>query len=134
LQSIGTFTGKEPAFSHRRFTRDNINRALTLFFSAILLIILATLLLTMTQPSLGHNGVTKAVFEAVSAFGTVGLTLGLTPHLNLFGKNHYYGFDVYWTCWNLHFHVFYLQVTSYKTKLSLSRGGNYHWLIKVLLF
>ncbi|GAA0037557.1 TrkH family potassium uptake protein [Lactobacillus amylovorus] len=86
LQSIGTFTGKEPAFSHRRFTRDNINRALTLFFSAILLIILATLLLTMTQPSLGHNGVTKAVFEAVSAFGTVGLTLGLTPHLNLFGK------------------------------------------------
>ncbi len=62
LQSIGTFTGKEPAFSHRRFTRDNINRALTLFFSAILLIILATLLLTMTQPSLGHNGVTKAVF------------------------------------------------------------------------
>lgn len=86
LQSIGTFTGKEPAFSHRRFTRDNINHALTLFFSAILLIILATLLLTMTQPSLGHNGVTKAVFEAVSAFGTVGLTLGLTPHLNLFGK------------------------------------------------
>ena len=86
LQSIGTFTGKEPAFSHRRFTRSNINRALTLFFSAILLIILATLLLTMTQPSLGHNGVTKAVFEAVSAFGTVGLTLGLTPQLNLFGK------------------------------------------------
>lgn len=86
LQCIGTFTGKDAAFSHRRFTRNNINRALTLFFSAILLIILATLLLTMTQPSLAHNGVTKAVFEAVSAFGTVGLTLGLTPQLNLFGK------------------------------------------------
>jgi len=86
LQCIGTFTGKEPAFSHRRFTRDNINRVLTLFFSAILLIILATLLLTMTQPTLSHNGVTKAIFETVSALGTVGLTLGLTPQLNLFGK------------------------------------------------
>lgn len=86
LQCIGTFTGKEPAFSHRRFTRDNINRVLTLFFSVILLIILATLLLTMTQPTLSHNGVTKAIFETVSALGTVGLTLGLTPQLNLFGK------------------------------------------------
>ncbi len=86
LQSIGTFTGKEAAFSHRRFTRNNINRALTLFCSAILLIIFATFLLTMTQPLSTHNGITEAVFEAVSAFGTVGLTLGLTPHLNLFGK------------------------------------------------
>ena len=86
LQSKGTFTGKEAAFSHRRFTHNNINRALTLFCSAILLIIFATLLLTMTQPLSSHNGIVEAVFEAVSAFGTVGLTLGLTPHLNLFGK------------------------------------------------
>lgn len=86
LQSLATFTGKEASFSHRRFTRNNINRALTLFCSAILLIIFATLLLTMTQPLSPHNGIIEAVFEAVSAFGTVGLTLGLTPHLNLFGK------------------------------------------------
>lgn len=58
LQSIGTFTGKKAAFSHRRFTRNNINRALTLFCSAILLIIFATLLLTMTQPLPTHNGIT----------------------------------------------------------------------------
>lgn len=86
LQSMATFTGKEASFYYRRFNRDNINRALTLFCSAILLIIFATLLLTMTQPLSAKNGITEAVFEAVSAFGTVGLTLGLTPNLNLFGK------------------------------------------------
>lgn len=86
LQSAATFTGNEPSFYYRRFTRDNINRALTLFCSSILLIIFSTLLLTMTQPISTHNGLTEVVFEAVSAFGTVGLTLGLTPHLNLFGK------------------------------------------------
>ena len=59
---------------------------MTLFFTAITLILVATVILTMTQPLPHHGGITEAVFEATSAFGTVGLTLGLTPHLNLLGK------------------------------------------------
>ncbi len=32
------------------------------------------------------NGIEYIVFEVISAFGTVGLTMGLTPDLTVFGK------------------------------------------------
>lgn len=86
ISSFATFRGQDATFAHRRFTQSNIMRAMTLFFSAITLIIVATLILTMTQPLPHHGGVIESIFEATSAFGTVGLTLGLTPHLNLLGK------------------------------------------------
>lgn len=86
ISSVATFRGRDATFQHRRFTQNNIMRAMTLFFTAITLILVATVILTMTQPLPQHGGITEAVFEATSAFGTVGLTLGLTPHLNLLGK------------------------------------------------
>lgn len=86
LQCIATFRGQEASFHHRRFAREDVTRALTLFVSAIGLLLLAVLILAMTQPLPTHDGVTAVIFEAVSAFGTVGLTLGLTPHLTILGK------------------------------------------------
>jgi trk system potassium uptake protein TrkH len=86
LQSWATFRGKEPVFHHRRFTHENIFRALTLFFVAISLLLVASLILLATQPLPSHEAITEVIFEVVSAFGTVGLTLGLTPHLTLLGK------------------------------------------------
>lgn len=86
LQSWATFRGKEPVFHHRRFSRKNISRALTLFFVAISLLLLATLILLATQPLPRHEAITMVIFEVVSAVGTVGLTLGLTSHLTLLGK------------------------------------------------
>lgn len=86
ISSVATFRGRDATFSHRRFTDENVKRAMTLFFTAITLILVASLILTITQPLPKQGGVVEAVFEAVSAFGTVGLTLGLTPHLNLIGK------------------------------------------------
>lgn len=86
LQSWATFRGKEPVFHHRRFTHENIFRALTLFFVAISLLLVSTLILLATQPLPSHEAITEVIFEVVSAFGTVGLTLGLTPHLTLLGK------------------------------------------------
>lgn len=86
LQSWATFRGKEPVFHHRRFSQENISRALTLFFVAISLLLVASLILLATQPLPRHEAITEVMFEVVSAFGTVGLTLGLTPHLTLLGK------------------------------------------------
>ena len=86
LQSWATFRGKELVFHHRCFAQENIFRALTLFFVAISLLLVASLVLLATQPLPRHEAITEAMFEVVSAFGTVGLTLGLTSYLTLLGK------------------------------------------------
>ncbi len=54
--------------------------------------VIVTLLLTVTEPpALKQAGITDNVFmriqfEALSAFGTVGLSMGITPHLTVVGK------------------------------------------------
>ena len=87
LQTWATLRGqREATFAHRRFTMQNVFRALTLLFIAIVIITIAVLLLEVTQTLPKHDGITTVVFEAVSAFGTVGITLDFTSKLNLVGK------------------------------------------------
>ncbi|WP_434056355.1 TrkH family potassium uptake protein [Levilactobacillus muriae] len=87
IQSIAQLRGKKDAeFAHRRFSQSNVSRALLLIFMASVVIALATLVLTQTE-KIPHNfGLEYIVFEVLSAFGTVGLSLGLTPHLTVIGK------------------------------------------------
>lgn len=87
LQSIAQLRGKDDVeFSHRRFSQANINRALLLIFLASIVVTLATLILTQTEKIPHGYGLEYIVFEVLSAFGTVGLSLGLTPHLSVMGK------------------------------------------------
>ena len=65
--------------AHRQLTRENVNRA----HSIIILIILAVFVIVILEPK---ATLTQAVFEIVSALGTVGLTLDLTPHLCVASK------------------------------------------------
>jgi trk system potassium uptake protein TrkH len=66
------------------------NKVFTLLAFATSILTVAVLLLTMSEGSMPHpesEGLfLEILFEAVSAFGTVGLSLGLTPELSLFGK------------------------------------------------
>ncbi|WP_203640828.1 TrkH family potassium uptake protein [Levilactobacillus andaensis] len=87
LQSIAQLRGKKDVeFSHRRFSQSNISRALLLVFLASIVIVLATLILTQTERIPKGFGLEYIMFEVLSAFGTVGLSLGLTPHLTVIGK------------------------------------------------
>ncbi|WP_125544880.1 TrkH family potassium uptake protein [Levilactobacillus lindianensis] len=87
IQSIAQLRGKKDAeFAHRRFSQSNVSRALLLIFMASVVIALATLILTQTEKIPSRYGLEYIVFEVLSAFGTVGLSLGLTPHLTLIGK------------------------------------------------
>ena len=87
IQSIATLRGKRDAtFGHRRFTQDNIFRALTLIFVALTILAAATLILCATQPLPKNDGLQSVTFEVLAAFGTTGISLGLTPHLNVLGK------------------------------------------------
>lgn len=87
IQSIATLRGKRDAtFGHRRFTQDNVFRALTLIFVAFIILTIATLVLCATQPLPKSGGLETVGFEVCAAFGTTGISLGLTPHLNVLGK------------------------------------------------
>lgn len=73
---------KDVEISHRRIDPHDVFRAVTVVIISILVIFTFTLLL-----SLQHHDLTKVLFEVVSATGTVGLSLGLTPQLTVLGKS-----------------------------------------------
>ncbi|WP_288658809.1 TrkH family potassium uptake protein [uncultured Limosilactobacillus sp.] len=87
IQSIATLRGqKDTEFAHRRFTQENIYRALTLLFVALVILLAAILLLVETQALPKHDSLAYVTFEAVAAFGTTGISLGITAQLNFIGQ------------------------------------------------
>ena len=67
----------------RRIVIETILKALTVAMSGLMIVIIITLLLSVTEK--GHNFI-MYLFEATSAFGTVGLSMGLTPELSSLGR------------------------------------------------
>lgn len=75
--------GKEDIVIYRyRLGKDRIFKAVTLTLLALFLLIIITMILSTTE---NHDFLT-VLFEATSAFGTVGLTMGLTTDLSNFSK------------------------------------------------
>ena len=75
----------------RSIDLDSIVRALTVVLLGIIVIVFMLAILMFTEQEvvahrLSHGWFVDNLFETVSAFGTVGLSLGLTPHLNFVGK------------------------------------------------
>ncbi|WP_050769581.1 TrkH family potassium uptake protein [Thermosinus carboxydivorans] len=66
----------------RRIPVATVYKAFTVVFLSALLVILVTLALTVTEQAPFLN----ILFEVVSAFGTVGLSTGITPTLTVAGK------------------------------------------------
>lgn len=69
-------------FFRQRLGRDRILKALTIILLALALVIGVAMLLSATE----DHDFMLVLFETTSAFGTVGLSLGLTPDLSTFGK------------------------------------------------
>ena len=72
-------------------SEDTVNKTLLLTVFAVLLLLGAVLLLNITEganiPHPKTRGLSlEILFEAISAFGTVGLSTGLTPKLTPWGK------------------------------------------------
>ena len=67
----------------RRIVIETILKALTVTISGLFLVITMTMLLSITEH--GHDFM-MYLFEATSAFGTVGLSIGLTPELSSIGR------------------------------------------------
>lgn len=66
----------------RRIHEYNFREATGLIMLSITIILVVLFFLMLVEP----HAFDKLLFEAVSAFGTVGLTLGITPQLTVIGK------------------------------------------------
>lgn len=73
---------KDVQLLKRRIPQDIIFRALAVILISIAILLMVTLLLTITE----KHSFLALFFETVSAFGTVGLTMGITAKLSSFGK------------------------------------------------
>lgn len=66
----------------RELYKEDLYKSLVVTMMAILLVFASTLLLTITEK---HSFI-AVLFEVCSAFGTTGLSLGITPELTVLGK------------------------------------------------
>ncbi|GAB6086848.1 TrkH family potassium uptake protein [Alkaliphilus crotonatoxidans] len=84
LTVISVIRGREDteAFG-KRIPRSIVNRSLTIGVVGILIVFGATMVLTVTERAFSF---VEVLFEAVSAIGTVGLSMGITPDLSIVGK------------------------------------------------
>ncbi len=73
---------KDIVFFRYRLASDRILKAITLTLICLFLVIAVTMVLTTTED---HHFL-MVLFEVTSAFGTVGLSMGLTPQLTVIGK------------------------------------------------
>ncbi len=69
-------------FAHRTIPEPIVRRAATVVFVMFTIVTTVTLVLCLTESA----SLEEILFESVSAGGTVGLTLGLTPKLTLTGR------------------------------------------------
>lgn len=80
---ISVVRGREDAeIYERRIRKELVYRALTITTLGMGIVLIATILLCITEKA----SLEYIIYEVVSAFGTVGLTLGLTPELSSVGK------------------------------------------------
>lgn len=81
---VSVIRGREDTeMFHRRLAKDMLYRALAVTVISMALVIATTMILTITEDSVQFM---DAFFEATSAFGTVGLSTGITPSLSPVGK------------------------------------------------
>ncbi|MCR5591195.1 MAG: potassium transporter TrkH [Lachnospiraceae bacterium] len=73
---------KETVVFHRRVPEELMRKSSAIFFFSIITVFIMTVML------MSRGGITQtdALYEVVSALGTVGLSRGLTPRLDSFGR------------------------------------------------
>ena len=67
----------------KKISKDLVYKAFTLFFIGSGLVTVVSLILSFTEVGASFTAI---LYETVSAFGTAGLTIGLTPNLSIIGK------------------------------------------------
>lgn len=74
---------KNVALFKRQIKTNTVLKSFTIFFVCLSLVLLISILLCLTNDTFSYK---EILFETVSAFGTVGLSLGITPYIDNLGK------------------------------------------------
>ena len=83
MTSFSSILGRKPAIFRREIDRESIMKAFFVITLALLVISIASMLLAVFEPDMEADAI---IYEVVSAFATVGLTMGITPHLSAASK------------------------------------------------
>lgn len=87
LQIKSVFQGRSRTeIAGRTIRSATVLRAQVLFFLSLTLCMVSTIILSITEKIPAGYGIEYVAFEVFSALGTTGLSMGLTPHLTIFGK------------------------------------------------
>lgn len=82
--AMATIRGKEKIEIGKRFIpKTLLYRALSVFFFAASINLIGIFVLSISEPDIGLE---EIAFEQISAFGTVGLSTGITANLSIIGK------------------------------------------------
>ncbi len=73
---------RDAVFRKRRIDNDTVRRAFALFSIGLLVVFVSGFALATIE----ELSLSDAYYEAFSAFGTVGITVGITPTLSIFGR------------------------------------------------
>jgi trk system potassium uptake protein TrkH len=86
------FLGRQSVAAFKRtISADSVTRSLTVLILALFVIVSVFIIFMYSEQTpashkLSHGWFVENLFEVVSAFGTVGLSMGVTSHLHPFGK------------------------------------------------
>lgn len=85
LQSVtATLKGKyDVEFFERKIPSSTVVKSIAIFIMCLTVVAVGTLVMLRLEPD---KSFLSLLFEVTSAFGTVGLTLGITPFLSVLGK------------------------------------------------
>lgn len=84
LQEVRSMCTKKPVQAfHRSISHQNISKAFQITFLSLSVVSIAVFLMCILEPEYSFI---QLLFEVVSAFGTVGLSTGITPELGVAGK------------------------------------------------
>ena len=75
--------GKKTTAFKREISQESVMKAFFVIIISILLVLGGTLILSITDPEFTMD---KLLYETVSAYATVGLTMGITPYISFAGK------------------------------------------------
>lgn len=81
---ISVFRGrKDINIGKKRIEHSLLSQALAIFTACLMIVMIAVLVICAAEPDLSFK---EVLFECISALGTVGLTLGITPKLGIVSK------------------------------------------------
>lgn len=84
IQEIRSLYNKKPVQAfHRSISHQNISKAFQITFLSMGVVCIAVIAMCILEP---EYSLMQILFEVISAFGTVGLSTGITPELGMAGK------------------------------------------------